>query len=381
MIQRLAILGASSRAAAFSALRAGYEVVTCDLFADADLRACGIEAHQVDQYPKGFFQWLSRERCDGWLYTGGLENYPALVDQLATQGKLLGNLGSFLRKVRSPAELSRCLGNHFPETRTSPEGLPTDGSWLAKRYRSAGGSGVCPLTDSELDGFADGPKQYFQLRVQGRPASAVFVANGQRAVLLGITEQLVGEAWTGASGFQYCGSVTGIVLPDFMKQSIQQIGQTLAEQFQLQGIFGVDLVIAGSQVWVIEVNPRWTASLELLEIAHGFCALTWHLAACLEGELLEAPVEQASRSIHNKAIIFARHAATVSKRFTSDCLARRGSLEFPELADIPNFGTALTPGDPVCTVFGSGEDRNEVITHLREKTYRLLDKLNDATHA
>ena len=37
--KKLAIVGASVRAAAFSALRAGFEVVAADLFADADLRA------------------------------------------------------------------------------------------------------------------------------------------------------------------------------------------------------------------------------------------------------------------------------------------------------------------------------------------------------
>lgn len=380
-MRRLAILGASARAAAFSAVHAGYEVVTCDLFGDADLRACGVEAHQVDRYPEGFLGWLSGEQCDGWLYTGGLENYPALVDQLAAHSKLLGNPGCVLRKVRSPADLSRCLGYFFPETRTSPEGLLTDGSWLAKRCQSAGGSGVRPLTDSELYGFSNDPKDYYQQRVAGRPASAVFVADGEIAVLLGITEQLVGEAWTGACGFQYCGSVTGIVLSESVKQSIQQIGQTLAEQFQLRGLFGVDLVIAGSQVWAIEVNPRWTASVEVLERAHGFNAIKCHMAACLEGELPETPLSEVTRISHGKAIVFAHQPATVSKRFTSDCLAGRGSLNSPELADIPNFGTSLEQGNPVCTVFTAGESRDAVIIQLQEKTKALLDRLNDTTHA
>lgn len=380
-MRRLAILGSSARAAAFSAVHAGYEVVTCDLFADADLRACGVEAHQIDRYPEGFKGWLSGKRYDGWLYTGGLENYPALVDQLAEQSKLLGNPGSVLSKVRSPAELSLCLGDHFPETWMSAEGLPRDGSWLAKRYQSAGGSGVRPLTDSQLDGFSTDPKHYYQRRVEGRPASAVYVANGERAVLLGLTEQLVGEAWTGASGFQYCGSVTGIVLSDSTKQTIRQIGQTLAKQFQLQGLFGVDLVIGGSQVWAIEVNPRWTASVELLERAHGFNAIKCHMAACLEGELPETPLSEVTRISHGKAIVFAHQPATVSKRFTSDCLAGRGSLNSPELADIPNFGTSLEQGNPVCTVFTAGESRDAVIIQFQEKTKALLDRLNDTTHA
>src|SRR5437868_5791197 len=81
----------------------------------------------------------------GWMYTGALENYPELVDQMAWIAPLLGNPGDVLTRVRSPRELGDVLrraGLLFPETRASAEGLPQDGSWLAKTYQGASGSGV-----------------------------------------------------------------------------------------------------------------------------------------------------------------------------------------------------------------------------------------------
>ena len=143
-IRKLAIVGASARAAAFSAIRAGYEVVAADLFADADLARVAAVT-RISNYPEGLADWLAATECDAWMYTGALENYPDLVDRMAAIRPLLGNSGAPLRDVRDPMKLQLALtgaGMLFPETRTSPAGLPLDGSWLCKTYGGASGSGV-----------------------------------------------------------------------------------------------------------------------------------------------------------------------------------------------------------------------------------------------
>src|SRR5882672_6712717 len=105
-VQKLAIVGASARAAAFSALRSGYQVVAADLFADADLqRACPVT--RIADYPAGLITWLEKVECDAWLYTGALENHPQFVDRMAAIRPLLGNAGEPLRDVRNPAVLGR----------------------------------------------------------------------------------------------------------------------------------------------------------------------------------------------------------------------------------------------------------------------------------
>ena len=68
------IVGASTRAAAFSALRAGLRPRCLDLFADADLAArCPVA--RLD--PDGPFD---PPACDAWLYTGSMEARPDLVE-------------------------------------------------------------------------------------------------------------------------------------------------------------------------------------------------------------------------------------------------------------------------------------------------------------
>src|SRR5262245_24922734 len=101
----LIIVGASVRAAAFSALKAGFSPHALDCFADRDLTAV-CDAIRVEDYPRGLPQALQEAPDAPWLYTGGLENYPRLVDQMAAMRPLLGNPGNVLRRVRGPQNLA-----------------------------------------------------------------------------------------------------------------------------------------------------------------------------------------------------------------------------------------------------------------------------------
>jgi predicted ATP-grasp superfamily ATP-dependent carboligase len=116
--KRIAIVGASVRAAAASAVRAGYQVAATDLFADEDLAAIA-DCTRIDDYPQGFVGWLRSlsPRPDAWFCTDALENHPDLVDELAAIAPLWGNGGDTLRRVRSPQSLSetlRAAGWRFP---------------------------------------------------------------------------------------------------------------------------------------------------------------------------------------------------------------------------------------------------------------------------
>src|SRR5262249_44541695 len=108
--QPLIIVGASARAAAFSAIRAGLKPWCADLFGDADLRAvCSVTRITVRSYPNGFAEILKKAPDSPWIYTGGLENHPKLIDRLSSIRPLWGNSGGVLRGVRDPVRLCREL--------------------------------------------------------------------------------------------------------------------------------------------------------------------------------------------------------------------------------------------------------------------------------
>ncbi len=133
--QTVTIVGASARAAAASAVRAGFAVRAGDLFADVDLgRIC--QSTRVERYPAGLREVVGGPQPGGWLYTGALENHPALVDALAALRPLYGNCGRVLRAVRDPRRLSQALasvGLDYPAIATDPADAVAPGRGFVNR--------------------------------------------------------------------------------------------------------------------------------------------------------------------------------------------------------------------------------------------------------
>ena len=381
MSETLLILGASARAAAFSALRAGFRPVCGDLFADADLAAV-CPATAIERYPAELADVASAAPAGAWLYTGGLENYPRLVDRISRSRELLGVTGEALRRVRDPflvAEALRRAGLAAPECRADAAGLPTDGSWLVKGRRSSGGGEVKVWRGGAA--FAAPRGWYFQQRIAGVSQSAVFVAAGGEAWLVGVTEQLLvaasiahdplpkGEGETDA--FRYAGSLGPLPLSEPHRLRFELIGNVLACEFGLTGLFGVDCIVEGDEIWPVEVNPRYTASVEILERATGVSAIAWHVAACREKHLPRETPAQAPGEWHGKAIVYAPAASgmtnfAVSADLAAEWQAANADSLWPRFADLPAAGAHIAAGQPAFTFFASAGDRQT----LREQLAR-----------
>jgi len=135
--QDLLIFGASCRAAAFSALRCGLSPRCADYYADRDLAAVCI-AQRIDPRHAGpqFIALANSLPPSPWFYTGGFENHPGWVDQIARRHRLWGVDAETLRAVRDPvrvANILRAVGIPCPAVRRDRHGLPRDGSWLRSR--------------------------------------------------------------------------------------------------------------------------------------------------------------------------------------------------------------------------------------------------------
>ncbi|MBT6498230.1 MAG: ATP-grasp domain-containing protein, partial [Planctomycetaceae bacterium] len=276
------IFGASARAAAQSARRAGLEPIVSDLFGDLDLH----EAAQVlslDSYPNGFTRVAKLAPPCPWLYTGGLENHAAIVDEIAEERTLWGNPGDVLKRVRDPNLVSDALrqaGLPAAKIRSADRPPGPTGDWLLKPTNGAGGGGIAVWDEATNDHTTLNRPYCFQERLEGLPISATFVATRNIAHLVGVTRQFVGTKSWGAAKFSYCGSLGPFRFSAAQTEGIVRIGRTLAEVFGLRGLFGVDLIYDGQSATPVEVNPRYVASIEVLERAMDMPLLEWHRRAC-----------------------------------------------------------------------------------------------------
>lgn len=373
------ILGASVRAAAQSARRAAFGPLGGDLFADRDASEIAV-CQRVDDYPAGLAR-VARDAPPGpWMYTGGLENHPALVDAVSQGRPLWGNCGRTLRAVRDPFRVAEALadaGAACPSVSRTEADVPRDGSWLRKPLRGSGGTDIRPWLgrDAGAGPWPEDPHGwYYQQRVDGTECGAVYVAAGGKAALLGVTRQLVGLDWTGASAFQYAGSVGPLAWGPEVTEQFGRVGEILSEKFDLCGLFGVDAVVENGCVWPVEVNPRYTASVEVLERTLEIQAISLHAEACLQGRIPQM-VPGEPRAWCGKAVLFARRNFTVPPAMLDLAREENAGRDWPNVADIPGPGTLIKAGAPITTVLAEAENEERLCEELRDRASRVSTAL------
>jgi predicted ATP-grasp superfamily ATP-dependent carboligase len=368
--ESLLIVGASARAAAFSALRAGLRTECADLFADIDLvAACPVERITPNAYPHGFLDLAALARPGPWLYAGGLENHPNVVESLTQRRRLWGNPPAVLRVVRPPDRVAAILRKAgLPGLEVRRHDPPTaGGKWLVKPLAGAGGAGI----ERWVAGRTKTRRAvYWQEFLEGEACAAVYVGDGLSARLLGVTRQLVGADWLHAGEFRYCGSLGPLGLDEATRTAFEHLGDVLAGGCGLLGLFGVDCILRAGIPYSVEINPRYTASVEVLEHATGICALAMH-RQMFESRADLSFAATAAAPVVGKAILFARAHLTFPETgpWNDSASARIGEL--PEFADIPRGGEIVPAGRPVLTFFSAGPNLGACEIALRERAQRL----------
>jgi predicted ATP-grasp superfamily ATP-dependent carboligase len=171
----------------------------------------------------------------------------------------------------------------------------------------------------------------------------------------------------GARGFRYCGSLLGppaILFPDqpALPDVARRLASAVAKEFRVRGLNGIDFIAGGDVPCPIEVNPRYSASMELLERSRALSIFEVHERAC-RGTL---PKGLESAGVQGKAVVFARRNVVMGET--------RNWLEDRSVADIPQPGERILRGRPICTVFASGSDADSCYTGLISRAaavYRL----------
>jgi len=388
----LLVIGASGRFLARSASLAGYQVSVIDLFGDSDTRQLSASS-QGDGRPKRMHPLVRRvaalgdlvvelpldvaERSPYYtvLFSGGCENYPEFFDSdfwgsAIVAGPARSSIESLLclRRVKNACQQ---LQIQTPNTiQDSDTKVAVSENWLVKRVRSGGGLQIRRWNDTEPVGFGAG--YYLQEEISGTTISGCYVAaeiNGRTTTaLLGACQQLPNRT---PDDFRYCGSLGPVLLDTHLHEEIERVGRRIAAEFFLSGVFGIDFISAANGLYLVDINPRITASAELIErfyraIQPQFTIVGSHLDATLEGRL-PIRLSEFEEHIFSKRIIY----STAARPLIIDESMAEFFNSVQWITDIPAVGTEIQPGHPLVTVHASAQDRNALAIQSAKRVQDL----------
>ena len=405
---RLLIAGASARAAA--TLSGVEDLHTCDLFADHDL--CQVaKADRIpgSSFPHGFLDWAAQKQVADscWMYTGGLENHPDLVNAISAHHELLGCRGEVLAAVRDPLRMTDVINGaridqvKSPAVSLRPDLSPTSGGYsnrvVRKPRSSCGGLGILELVGQSPDSDAEDQSYYYQEFVEGVPQAGLFLANGEECRLLGVTRSWVNRHDVASNCeqlFRYGGSLGPLDLHDpnsgvggqLEGGTWLRLGELLSKQFEMRGLFGVDAIVTrDGTIAPLEINPRFTASMELLPPIEERTIVDWHIATCRTGALPDqesclrkSGQGRARSTMAGKGILYAPQIAESAKPVEwNDQLRKRlanvAATHDATLADLPVDGVVIAGGSPMLTVLVHGDDPDKIRTRLSWSSGQLFE--------
>jgi predicted ATP-grasp superfamily ATP-dependent carboligase len=375
----LVVAGLSARVLAEAAREGGWEPVALDLFGDRDTRRASRwwrpvgDAASLCLDPVALRAALAEAallpRVAGWVPGGGFEGAPELLDAGGAGLPCLGMGRDAVRRLRQPhvffAALDRLDLPHPPVARTLP--APAEG-WLAKHAGRSGGLHVRSAAEAADDPSASTVDLYFQREQAGAPMSALFLADGERAVIVALNRLLT--ATLGTRRHVYAGAV-GPVHEPALERRIAAALDALVPEFGLRGLASLDFIAdRHGRPWLLEINPRPSASMALHAGAWPGGLLRAHVEA-VRGRLpVAAPRHRPG--LRGTRVVFATAPGTIADAL-SDALAA-----LPHVHDQPQGATSFAAGDPVCSVSAEAPGEDAVLRALDARAAEVARRLAPA---
>ena len=342
--KRIIVAAISSRAYVQAAIHAGFEVIAIDAFADVDTQKYAKQVLQAPikngQFEANAFlkvlQKIDLKKNIGLCYGAGFELQPNFLTEIARLIPIIGNAPQTVQSCKNPQLLAEfCKFNHIA-TPIIAFSRPTDTiGWLQKQIGGSGGAHIKPVLPLEI------PKNhtlYYQKIQAGIPYSCLFLADEINSQVIGFNEQ-----WCNSSAilpYRFGGAVSHADLSENVKATVTEFIAKATLFFGLKGINSCDFLLHENKVYMLEINPRLSASLQLYSAKKSdlFAA---HMQACV-GELKQWPtVEKQAKAMH---IVYANIAANMPIKVPEN-------MDWPDwVCDIPQPNSEIAAGAPICTV-------------------------------
>jgi predicted ATP-grasp superfamily ATP-dependent carboligase len=351
-----------------AAVAAGYDVIALDAFADRDTRQAAGSLHAL-KYSEGSFdadelkevlQLIAKASPLGFVYGSGFEAQTALLSLVETYVPLIGNSVRVVRNMKRAITFFALLDVlNIPHPAVNLQQMRqqdfSSGAWLIKRNGGSGGTHIRKAKVNEP--LAQG--SYYQQEIQGIPVSLLFAADGTTVREIGFNQQWL--APTSLMPYRYGGAVSRAALLPAIQQQLLEAAQKLTSAVGLRGLNSLDAIMDGERLWVLELNPRLTA--------------TFDLYPTINGELFDLHVRASAGSLANWPQLSAKSRAHYIV-YAPENISVPATFDWPDwVADVPLPATHIKASDPICTVTAEGNSADEAVALMAERVKLLIKQL------
>lgn len=353
-IQNLLIVSHSGRMLAQLAKNAGFRTIVIDCFADSDTQtlaqACiKVETLAIEHLSIAIHKLKLKYTLTHAVYGSGFENYQDSLDFLHKNLTILGNTMAVFTAIQNkPLFFSTLKQFNIPYPETvfqAPESLD---NWLVKPMQGEGGFGIKKY-ESLSERF---DSCYWQKNIEGLSMSAIFIAEGTQYSICGFHKQLDSD-----SGFIFSGLISQPRLCPKIRHLVSDWIASLVLKFGLKGLNSIDFILKDSRCYVLEINARPSASMQL----YNGGLFSAHIASCLSGHLEKTPVLEEYRAYQ---IVFAGTDIIINE-----------NIQWPLwLLDRPQEGSFIHTGRPICSIIAHGKNEQHVLDELQLRQ-RIVNQL------
>ncbi|MGZ8225038.1 MAG: ATP-grasp domain-containing protein [Methylococcaceae bacterium] len=355
----LLIIAGSGRMAAQMAKNAGLKSLVIDLFADVDTQhyatAClRVASLAIEHLTLAIDHFIERYGVTHAIYGSGFEYYPESLYYLNSQLTLIGNSPDTFEQLLNKSAFFSMLDQltiTYPEV-TFKRPNNTD-SWLVKPAQGQGGAGIKPYhADHCLESG-----QYFQKYQPGTQHSVLFLADERQAQVIGFNTQ-----WTVNLGenqrFMFSGIINSCNLLAEQKALITSQLTQLVAMLSLKGLNSLDFIQSEEYSYVLEINPRLSASAQLYHAN----LLFEHIQAsqdCLPDFI---PEQQGYTAYQ---VVYARQGTRIPQAF-----------QWPDgCVDLPESKALIRAGQPICSIMARQNNAQSVMKALQITQHNLIKGL------
>jgi methenyltetrahydromethanopterin cyclohydrolase len=349
------IAASSGRMLAQAAKKAGLKPLVIDLFSDLDTQRFAEDFKRVSTLAENHLTlavdyFTERYEVGHIIYGSGFEYHPESLRYLSGRLILLGNHPDTFAKLHDKAAFFSTLDKlsiaHPDVCFSAP---PRTGNWLIKPMQGQGGLEI----KRYHRGDPAGPPVYWQKYQAGAQHSVLFLADGQAAQVIGFNTQ-----WTirlsADQEFIFSGIINRCALLNEQKERVAGWLKKLVSAYALKGLNSLDFIQAGDKSFVLEINPRPSAGMQLYDAG----LLIRHIKAS-QGELTGGCRYSGYTGYQ---IVYAKRDIVIPDGF-----------EWPDgCMDLPGSGVMCRTGQPICSIMAHQKQAQSVMDELLIKQLNLI---------